>query len=106
MKAKKGIPPTYKKESQLMIDEAIKSEPLAFKGFDRTKNVQDQLQEMVEVAVSSEPQYKVMSQFVRFFAHYEWIPPHFTTWEQLWLAFVMHERFGKRWTGSRWVKET
>ena len=30
-----------------MLDEAIKSEPLTFKDFDRTLNVQDQLQGMV-----------------------------------------------------------
>ena len=27
----------------------------------------------------------------------------FETWEQLWLAFVMHERYGRRWNGERWV---
>jgi len=67
---------------------------------------QSDLQEMTEVkAVSSEPQYKVMSQFVRFFDHYEWVPPHFTTWEQLWLAFVMKEKYNKVWTGGKWVKQ-
>ena len=26
--------------------------------------------------------------------------------EQLWLAFVMHEKYGKKWDGEDWVKET
>lgn len=25
--------------------------------------------------------------------------------EQLWLAFVMHEKYGKVWSGTEWVKE-
>lgn len=28
----------------------------------------------------------------------------FFSYEQLWLHFVMRERFGKRWTGEEWVK--
>jgi hypothetical protein len=24
------------------------------------------------------------------------------TWEQLWLAFVMHEKYGKHWNGNTW----
>ena len=35
------------KEFQIMLDRAIESEPLAFKDFDRTKNVQDKLQEFL-----------------------------------------------------------
>ena len=37
------------KEFQMMLNKAIISEPLIFADFDRTKNVQDQLQEMVVV---------------------------------------------------------
>jgi len=29
----------------------------------------------------------------------------FTSMEQLWLAFVMFERFGKYWTGTEWIKK-
>lgn len=25
--------------------------------------------------------------------------------EQLWLAFIMHEKFNKKWTGSEWIKQ-
>ena len=28
-----------------------------------------------------------------------------TTWEQLWLALVMHELYQKRWDGTAWIKE-
>ena len=28
----------------------------------------------------------------------------FKTYEQLWLAFVMKEQYGKVWTGSAWMK--
>ncbi len=27
------------------------------------------------------------------------------TWEQLWLAYVMYEKYQKCWTGEEWVKE-
>lgn len=27
------------------------------------------------------------------------------SFEQLWLVFVMHEKYGKRWDGEKWVKE-
>ena len=26
----------------------------------------------------------------------------FGTWEQLWLAFVMHEKHNKHWNGNEW----
>lgn len=29
----------------------------------------------------------------------------FHSMEQLWLAFVMHEKFAKHWSGSEWIKE-
>lgn len=27
----------------------------------------------------------------------------FETWEQLWLGFIMHEKYGKVWDGKEWV---
>lgn len=27
----------------------------------------------------------------------------FLTYEQLWLAFVMHEKYNKRWDGEEWI---
>jgi len=29
----------------------------------------------------------------------------FTTWEQLWLAFVMHELYSKVWNDEDWIQE-
>jgi hypothetical protein len=29
----------------------------------------------------------------------------FETWEQIWLAFVMKEKYQKTWDGNNWVKE-
>lgn len=29
----------------------------------------------------------------------------YTSMEQLWLAYVMHEKYGKKWNGGDWVKE-
>ena len=29
----------------------------------------------------------------------------FKTWEQLWLAFVMKEKYNKVWDGTEWIKE-
>ena len=33
-------------------------------------------------------------------------PEQFTSMEQLWLAFVMKERFNKVWNGTNWVKQS
>lgn len=85
------------KEFQLMLDKAIESEPLAFEGFDRTKNVQDQLQEMM---------FKIKNQYPFALLDRLWCArdcfPFAETWKQLWLAFVMKERFGKMWDGEKW----
>lgn len=91
------------KEFQLMLDEAIKSEPLAFADFDRTKNVQDQLQEMLPTDLPSN-RIKVMlaSKFAHFVAQER---KYDATWEQLWLVFVMKEKYNKTWNGENWIKE-
>jgi len=45
------------------------------------------------------------------FVYEEWFRPtkidtsYQVTFEQLWLAFVMHEKFGKAWNGEVWEKE-
>jgi hypothetical protein len=31
--------------------------------------------------------------------------PKFESMEQLWLAFVLKEKYGKVWSGTDWVKE-
>lgn len=68
---------------------------------------QDQLQEMLGECVKSfrlfvdkigykNPDYDVLWAIV---GYYE----EFTSMEQLWLAFVMKEKFNKTWNGSDWV---
>jgi hypothetical protein len=32
----------------------------------------------------------------------DWSEP--TSYERLWLMFVMHEKYGKIWNGEEWVK--
>jgi len=77
---------------------------------------QDQLQEMVG-------DYRQCSQFLAeyFSAMLDWLPflgqerdeywdsdlspIKFTSMEQLWLAFVMKEKFGKIWNGGEWVRD-
>lgn len=102
------------KEFQSMLDEAIKSEPLAFNGFDRTKNVQDQLQEMCGL-YRDKLWVDTIFQFNNFFHEcnthelpvgvYEVISnPQFISMEQLWLAFVMKEKYNKVWLDNNWVE--
>lgn len=93
------------KEFQLMLNKAIISEPFAFVDFDRTKNVQDQLQEMIgdtPVYNIKNSMFSVLDDFRNFAfatAFKESIP---LTMEQLWLAFVMKEKYGKIWNGKEW----
>ncbi len=87
------------KEFSLMLNKAIECQPKDFKNFDKTKNVQDQLQEMVSFAEfnpTSETHYKVAQ-----FAYYI-KTIHLLSMEQLWLAFVMSEKFKKKWNGEKW----
>lgn len=104
------------KEFQLMLDKAIESESLAFEGFDRTKNVQDQLQEMFDkltlLALHSNfadflypmdnlgtmPHPRAIKEAER---ESEYIN-QFTSMEQLWLAFVIKEKYNKTWDGEQW----
>ena len=64
---------------------------------------QDQLQEMVEV---DEYPYTLVEKF------WSWFDMHnksgekidYESMEQLWLAFVLKEKFSKTWDGDKWVK--
>jgi len=97
------------KEFQLMFDKANESESLAFKDFDRTKNVQDQLQEMIG---NFEKQQLLFSRYFTFYCMYNFeihnevktYLPRFKTWEQLWLAFIMKEKYNKVWKEDNWCK--
>lgn len=66
---------------------------------------QDQLQEMIED--NSRPAWVLINRF------YEWhnnklrtISYALASMEQLWLAFVMKEKFNKIWDGKHWVNTT
>ena len=64
---------------------------------------QDQLQEMIGDRMGFGEQLKKL--------RFEYIPNlenrigKGLTWEQLWLAFVMFEKFNKVWDGKEWIKK-
>ena len=61
---------------------------------------QDQLQEMVN------PPYDyalTLYYFIRYCQDDRVSKAHITSMEQLWLAFVMKEKYGKVWNGKEWV---
>ncbi|GAG91159.1 unnamed protein product [marine sediment metagenome] len=67
---------------------------------------QDQLQEMVPTKIgSTQPNYKMISELNHFYGYWDTngIPNILTTWEQLWLAFVMKEKYNKVWDGEKWI---
>ncbi len=98
------------KEFQMMLNKAIISEPLIFADFDRTKNVQDQLQEMVVVGSHPMPITNLGWRFQTFFneqySELNQATPTalFPSFEQLWLAFVCKELYQKSWDGSDWIE--
>lgn len=66
---------------------------------------QEQLQEMIE--------YKTKNGETYLDCFYFWASKKYNcfvfgrdkiTWNELWLAFVMKEKWNKEWTGSKWVK--
>jgi len=75
-------------------------------GYKEVKNIiwlprQDQLQEIVSPSFLKEDKFMIIDKFLSFidYADREW------SFEQLWLAFVMKEKFNKIWDGEEW-KET
>ncbi len=63
---------------------------------------QDQLQKMVELSLLN-----LLVSFYKF-VELKKAPSYaagFTSMEQLWLAFVMKEKYGKVWDSENWVKE-
>ena len=63
---------------------------------------QDQLQEMIDWSGFS---YIVSMQCYKIDAFYRTLNYFPDSMEQLWLAFVMHKKHGKRWDGEKWIKE-
>ena len=64
---------------------------------------QDQLQEMLKVKGVPIPSVAWVG-YLLCLLQYD-VGLKCTSMEQLWLAFVMRERFGKVWNGETWVKE-
>ena len=103
------------KEFQSMLDKAFAGAPLEFENFDRTKNVQDQLQEMVREGGIPQKGRLV-------YRFYGWLQSlvveeddpndnyfsnpnlKYESLEQLWLAFVMKEKYNKTWDGESWIQ--
>jgi len=61
---------------------------------------QDQLQEMVKRGNAKFHPYNLLWRLMRF-AHNSF---DCTTMEQLWLAFVMKEKYNKTWNGEDWIQ--
>jgi hypothetical protein len=92
------------KEWKSMLDGAIEQYPLEFQEFDKTKNLQDQIQEMMGNFSPDKDGYsELLHDFNQFIEFEETM--HFKTFEQLWLAFYMYEKQGKIWSGRKWVVE-
>lgn len=63
---------------------------------------QDQLQEMIVKVVDYETTAELEGKFHKFLVWLdEW---DFASMEQLWLAFVMKEKYNKSWNGKEWVE--
>ena len=62
---------------------------------------QDQLQEKV----NDNNLTALLQDFISWLAKECNLPMHMTSMEQLWLAFVMQEKYNKTWNGKDWVKE-
>ena len=61
---------------------------------------QDQLQKMFENRIK----FNVLS-LNGFLQETERSNVYFDSWEQLWLAYVMHKRYDKSWDGKEWVDD-
>ena len=62
---------------------------------------QDQLQEMV----NDNNITALLQDFISWLSKQCNLPMHMTSMEQLWLAFVMKEKYNKTWDGKEWVIE-
>ncbi len=61
---------------------------------------QDQLQELVDYGSRREEEERFHIWFLT--QYYDRQGPSLVTWGQLWLAFVMKEKYGKTWDGETW----
>lgn len=86
---------------RLMLNKAMKNHPKEFSSFDPTKNVQDQLQEMV-ISLFKGNCYWMMEECYKFMKLP--YPVKSESMEQVWLTFTMREKFGKVWDGASWIE--
>ncbi len=92
------------KKFQLMLDKAIKLYPTDFINFDRTKNIQDQLQEMTDDTIGKYPNLAVIDRLVLFKEMIFRENIFYSSWEQFWLGFIMQQKYSKTWNKEDWVK--
>ena len=62
---------------------------------------QDQLQEMLRWEIEGQKDILLITAFYNFANNDNSLGKN-PTWEQLWLAFCMSEKFNLKWTGSEW----
>ncbi len=94
------------KEMSVMLGVAMKAHPETFDNFDKTKNVQDRLQEMVgglEKGFIDFPEWLANVYGLNYGNKPNGHLDIFKTWEQLWLSFVMFELHQKKWDGEKWT---
>jgi len=65
---------------------------------------QDQLQEMLLKPTNT--QFDSILRLLNFFSIFVAVNTNLTSMEQLWLAFVMKEKYNKVWSGEEWVSES
>jgi len=61
---------------------------------------QDQLQEMIDCHKNIQIAHHRLYQIAEF-----WVGRNLNSFEQLWLAFVMYEKYEKKWDGEAWIKQ-
>ena len=68
---------------------------------------QDQLQEMMFEESDKEVMPDAITKLLGYFNDYSLtVCPQFASMEQLWLAFVMKEKYNKIWNGEDWIENT
>ena len=72
---------------------------------------QDQLQEMIDRSILNETSLALAKRFGKWLENNSFIGSCLTeivrknSMEQLWLAFVMKEKYNKTWNGEDWIRE-
>jgi len=65
---------------------------------------QDQLQEMIEIGASGKYAHDFAYHFWNFVQHNTVAVTHCDSMEQLWLAFVMKEKYNEVWNEEDWIE--